>query len=432
MGIDIKKHHVRKKNRTEPKSEDVYLKLLVKLYRFLARRTDSRFNKVVLKRLYMSRVNRPPISVSRIVRNLSNNKSKIAVVVGTVTDDDRLLEIPKITIAALRVTKTVKARILQAGGQVLTLDQLALRAPTGSNTILLRGPKNAREAVKHFGMGPHKHRKPYVRSKGRKFEKARGRRESRGFKPRAERRDEYNTFPLNVKPKTYSISEAVTHTQSPIVTGTSVIGFKYQDGVMMAADNLASYGQLARFKDIQRLHPLGDHTVLGASGDISDFQYTIKMLNSLMTKEYYINDGHVFQSPHIYEYLSRVMYQRRSEFNPLWNGYIVGGFHKGEGFLGYVDLLGTTYQASTIATGFGAYLALPILRKVVDGRENLLTEAEAIELVDQCMRVLFYRDARSLNKFQRAKITAHGVEISEPISLATDWEIGASVRGYGT
>jgi hypothetical protein len=40
----------------------------------------------------------------------------------------------------------------------LTLDQLALRAPTGSNTLLLRGPKNAREAVKHFGMGPHKHK----------------------------------------------------------------------------------------------------------------------------------------------------------------------------------------------------------------------------------------------------------------------------------
>ena len=29
---------------------------------------------------------------------------------------------------------------------------------------------------------PHSHVKPYVRSKGRKFEKARGRRKSRGYK----------------------------------------------------------------------------------------------------------------------------------------------------------------------------------------------------------------------------------------------------------
>lgn len=38
------------------------------------------------------------------------------------------------------------------------LDELALRAPTGANTLLLRGPKNAREAVKHFGFGPHSHK----------------------------------------------------------------------------------------------------------------------------------------------------------------------------------------------------------------------------------------------------------------------------------
>lgn len=57
---------------------------------------------------------------------------------------------------------------MKAGGEALTLDQLALRTPTGSNTILLRGKRSTREAVKHFGMGPHKHKKPYTISKGRK------------------------------------------------------------------------------------------------------------------------------------------------------------------------------------------------------------------------------------------------------------------------
>ncbi|KAH0269653.1 hypothetical protein KCU91_g8567, partial [Aureobasidium melanogenum] len=75
-----------------------------------------------------------------------------------------------------------RARIVAAGGEALTIDQLAMRAPTGANTLLLRGPKNAREAVKHFGFGPHSHKKPYVESKGRKFERARGRRRSKGFK----------------------------------------------------------------------------------------------------------------------------------------------------------------------------------------------------------------------------------------------------------
>ncbi|KAH9900079.1 solute carrier family 25 member 42 [Xylariomycetidae sp. FL2044] len=181
--IDLDRHHVRSTHRKAPKSDNVYLKLLVKLYRFLARRTDSNFNKVVLRRLFMSRINRPPVSLSRIQNQITRGQEgKTVVVVGTVTDDNRLLEVPKVTVAAMRFTATARARILAAGGETLTLDQLALRAPTGSNTLLLRGPKNSREAVKHFGFGPHKHKKPYVQSKGRKFEKARGRRRSRGFK----------------------------------------------------------------------------------------------------------------------------------------------------------------------------------------------------------------------------------------------------------
>ena len=47
------------------------------------------------------------------------------------TDDIRLLDVPKITVAALRFTETARARILKAGGKVLTLDQLILQAPTG-------------------------------------------------------------------------------------------------------------------------------------------------------------------------------------------------------------------------------------------------------------------------------------------------------------
>ncbi|KAF2005861.1 ribosomal protein L18e [Amniculicola lignicola CBS 123094] len=188
MGIDLDRHHVRDGHRKVPKSTNPYVKLLVRLYKFLARRTDAPFNKVVLRRLMMSKINRPPVSLSKIVATAANKKSekahegKTIVIVGTVTDDNRLLELPKLSIAALRFTATARARILKAGGEALTIDEVALRSPTGSNTLLLRGAKNSREAVKHFGFGPHSHKKPYVESKGRKFERARGRRRSRGFK----------------------------------------------------------------------------------------------------------------------------------------------------------------------------------------------------------------------------------------------------------
>lgn len=42
-------------------------------------------------------------------------------------------------ICALRITEGARARILKAGGEILTFDQLALRAPRGQNTVLLQG-----------------------------------------------------------------------------------------------------------------------------------------------------------------------------------------------------------------------------------------------------------------------------------------------------
>lgn len=93
-------------------------------------------------------------------------------------------------------------------------------------------------------------------------------------------------------------------------------------------------------------------------------------------------------------------------------------------FLGFVDLLGTTYQSSTIATGFGAYLAQPLLREAVEGRENVLTEAEARQLLERCMKVLWYRDARSTDIIQIAKVTAGGLTISDPYQVQPqDWSV---------
>lgn len=66
-----------------------------------------------------------------------------------------------------------------------------------------------------------------------------------------------------------------------MVTGTSVLAIKYKDGVVLAADTLGSYGSLARFRNLKRLRCVTDTTVIGASGDYSDFQYTMKELKNL-------------------------------------------------------------------------------------------------------------------------------------------------------
>merc|ERR1719462_923562 len=100
MGVDICHKKDRKVRRTRPKSDDIYLGLLVKLYKFLARRTDSKFNEIVMRRLFMSKTNRPPLSIARLIRQMKNHEGKTAVIVGTVTDDNRIMAVPKMTVVA--------------------------------------------------------------------------------------------------------------------------------------------------------------------------------------------------------------------------------------------------------------------------------------------------------------------------------------------
>uniref|UniRef100_A0A2R9BIS2 Large ribosomal subunit protein uL15/eL18 domain-containing protein n=1 Tax=Pan paniscus TaxID=9597 RepID=A0A2R9BIS2_PANPA len=154
MGADICHNKDRKVRRKEPKSQDIYLRLLVKLCSFLARRTDSTFNQVVLKRLFMSRTNRPPLV------KLPVRENKTAVIVGSIRDDVRVQEVPKLKVCVLSVTNLARSRVLR-----------------GCSTVLLSGLLKGRKVYGHFGKAPgtpHSHTKPYVCSKGRKFERARG------------------------------------------------------------------------------------------------------------------------------------------------------------------------------------------------------------------------------------------------------------------
>lgn len=159
MGIDLKDRGRTKSTRRKVlKSDNPYLKLLVELYQFLARRTGSAFNKVVAKRLMMAQRFKAPVSLSKAAEHMKGQTDKTAVVVGTVTsticflfdphglqqsivslwlcvnssDDIRLLDVPPMQICALRFTETARARIIAAGGACLTFDQLALRAPRGT------------------------------------------------------------------------------------------------------------------------------------------------------------------------------------------------------------------------------------------------------------------------------------------------------------
>ena len=139
-----------------------------------------------------------------------------------------------------------------------------------------------------------------------------------------------------------------SHTQYPYVTGTSILGITYADGVLIACDTLAAYGSTKRYKSFERLTKVNSSCVVGAGGELSDFQQICKMLDELDTEDFCQDDGHTLSPGEVFSYLTRVMYQRRNKFDPLWNSVVVGGvMPDGSKFLGNVSMIGALFLEGT-------------------------------------------------------------------------------------
>ncbi len=212
--------------------------------------------------------------------------------------------------------------------------------------------------------------------------------------------------------------DARQHTSEPIVTGTSVLAVVYKGGVMMAADTLGSYGSLARFLDVERVVKANASTLVGADGEISDFQQIQKILKELEDEDRCVADGITHSPREVWSCLTRIMYHRRSKMEPLWNNLVVAGFRDGQPFLGTTDKIGTSYECDFVATGLGMHMALPIMRT---RWSKDMSEAEARTLLEDCMRVLFYRDCRTINKISFATVSSAGPKVNAPVALSTEW-----------
>ena len=219
-----------------------------------------------------------------------------------------------------------------------------------------------------------------------------------------------------------------------MASGGSVIGVKYDGGVFLAADTLLSYGSLAKQTNIPRMALLGHSTVLGFSGDYADFQDATKEMKNEILDAQMLEDGVIHGPKEIFSLLHRTVYGKRSNFEPWQCQFTVMGWDKNDGaFLGGVDSIGTKWSGDCVSTGYGGHICLPLLRKAIAEKQKragnpkaLLSRDEAVAVLEDCMRGLFYRECRAANRFQVSEATESSVKIGEPKVLETNWEY----KGY--
>jgi 20S proteasome alpha/beta subunit len=60
--------------------------------------------------------------------------------------------------------------------------------------------------------------------------------------------------------------------------GGSVIGLYYNNGIMIACDNIVSYGNCARYKNVERIAKINDYIAMASTGEYSDFTNVVDQL----------------------------------------------------------------------------------------------------------------------------------------------------------
>ncbi|CAF0721386.1 unnamed protein product [Didymodactylos carnosus] len=221
-----------------------------------------------------------------------------------------------------------------------------------------------------------------------------------------------------------------TRTVNPVVTGSSVTAFTFNGGVILAADTLGSYGTLAKYRNIPRIHQVNDKTVIAIGGDLSDADY-IKEAIDAKVEEDLVQDANNELSPlSLYSWCTRLMYHRRTKLNPLLTNVIVAGMENKEPFLGRVNDKGSAFKEFIIMTGIGNHLAQVIIigwiRTILEN-SNRLNRDEAENLMDRIVKQLFYRDCRAFARYQVCVVTDAGIDFKAK-EVTPDWSLAPTLE----
>ena len=232
------------------------------------------------------------------------------------------------------------------------------------------------------------------------------------------------------------LEDPIKNSQSVIYSGSSVIGLKYNKGIIIACDTRMCYGSsLSLVSTNERIKALNKRTLIGYSGEFSDMQETSRILNELILEDQLESNGKDTKGPvELGHYLSSLHYRKRNNLDPYLNSAIVGGIDfNGDIVLMQVDPFGTFLTANYFTTAFANYFACSLLRNNYPKNPNDLTKDKALDLIMKCFEVLFYRDCNAGDTIQFSVMEKdnNGVPNIEhgKYKLKTKWEYKQFMQG---
>ncbi|MUW14895.1 archaeal proteasome endopeptidase complex subunit beta [Halorubrum sp. CBA1125] len=187
-------------------------------------------------------------------------------------------------------------------------------------------------------------------------------------------------------------------------TGTTTVGIRTADGVVMATDMRASLGGMVSSKDVQKVEEIHPRGALTIAGSVSAAQNLISTLRA-ETSLYETRRGEDMSMEALSTLTGNLL--RTGAFfivQPILGGVDDEGPH-----IYSIDALGGTTEEEYTVTGSGSQYALGVLEQEYS---EALTVDEAKTVAAKAIQSAVERDLASGNGINVAVVTDEGVDIT--------------------
>lgn len=173
-------------------------------------------------------------------------------------------------------------------------------------------------------------------------------------------------------PKFSTAAEGAPH-------GTTIVSSRYADGVLMAGDRRATAGGWIAARDIQKVFPADNSSLIGAAGVAGLSQELVKVLQVELEHYEKINGARLSLTGRANRLAAIVRGSMALAFEDLPVIPIYCGFEDGVGRIFTFDIVGGRYEeAEFAAVGSGAVFARGSLKKSHDPAADLVPAVTAV------------------------------------------------------
>lgn len=202
-------------------------------------------------------------------------------------------------------------------------------------------------------------------------------------------------------------------TEDTLKTGTTTMGFKVKDGIILASDQRATMNNLIAHSNVQKVYPLADNIGMTIAGVVGDAQLMVRYMQSEISI-YSMKKGAPMSVTAAATLVASVIRQG------FYLGLIVGGYDK-TGHIYSIDGAGGYIEDRYCSVGSGSNFALGVLEAsykddmtVDEGVDLAITALNSARRRDNCTgdgMLIAYIGPEGFQWIPRARIVSRCEEL---------------------